>query len=701
VTPSTFVIASAWSYGLALAGYLVFGIRVAIGSRNNPRGRPLILALFTTALWAGLSLPIAYGPAGDPLFASNIAGAVRYAAWFFFLWYLMGRPGSGSGSGRGAVSLPVATVALLLVAGVVLGEQSFLQKWVDIPQAGFVAHLITAILGLVLTEQLLRRIQPRMRWAIKPLVVAMVGLFGLDLFLYADALLFGQLDPDIWVARGFGNVLLIPFLAVATARNIDWTVDLHLSRVAVFNSSALLVSGAFLLAVAGAGYFVRYFGGSWGRALQIELVFAAGLAVALVASSGRFRSKLKVFISKHFFSYRYDYREEWLRFTRTISTENSAQALQVRTVNALGDLVESPAGMLFISEERGFVTAARWNMPPVDIVEAPDAALPAFLAHTGWVVSIPELRADPARYSGLALPEWLDRLIDPWLIVPLASGPELFGFVVLSAPRTAIEVDWEVRDLLKTASRQAASYLGEGRATEALLEARKFDAFNRMSAFVVHDLKNLVSQLSLMLRNAERHRDNPAFQADMLHTVKHVVGRMNALMLQLRTGTQPVESPRHVDFDRVLRRVCAAKADARVSMEIESPGPVVILGHEDRLEHVIGHLVQNAVDASLPAGHIGARLAVDGRFALLQLIDRGVGMAPEFVRERLFKPFQTTKASGMGIGVYESQQYVTGLGGEIRIDSEQGAGTCVDLRLPLAEAASGVAGGALAEKEVV
>jgi putative PEP-CTERM system histidine kinase len=204
-----------------------------------------------------------------------------------------------------------------------------------------------------------------------------------------------------------------------------------------------------------------------------------------------------------------------------------------------------------------------------------------------------------------------------------------------------------------------------------------------------------------MLRNAERHRDNPAFQADMLHTVKHVVGRMNALMLQLRTGTQPVESPRHVDFDRVLRRVCAAKADARVSMEIESPGPVVILGHEDRLEHVIGHLVQNAVDASLPAGHIGARLAVDGRFALLQLIDRGVGMAPEFVRERLFKPFQTTKASGMGIGVYESQQYVTGLGGEIRIDSEQGAGTCVDLRLPLAEAASGVAAGALAEKEVV
>jgi putative PEP-CTERM system histidine kinase len=456
----------------------------------------------------------------------------------------------------------------------------------------------------------------------------------------------------------------------------------------VFHSSALLVSGAFLLAVAGAGYFIRYFGGTWGRALQIELLFAAALLVLLVASSGRFRSKLKVFVSKHFFSYRYDYREEWLRFTRTISTESSVQTLQVRTIAALADLVESPAGVLFLSEEpRGFVDAARWNMPAADVIEVGDAPLPAFLKRTGWIVSVPECRAHPERYSGLALPQWLAAIDDPWLVVPLASANDLLGFVVLTMPRTAVDVDWEVRDLLKTASRQAASYLGQGRATEALLEARKFDAFNRMSAFVVHDLKNLVAQLSLMLRNAQRHGDKPAFQADMLATVAHVVERMNGLMLQLRAEARPVDRIRSVDLDAVLRRVCAAKADARVPIDVQSPGAAMVVGHEERLEHVIGHLVQNAIDASLPAGRIAVSVATEPRFGVLTMIDEGIGMTPEFMRERLFKPFQTTKPAGMGIGVYESQHYVAGLGGSIRIESREGAGTRVELRLPLVDAA--------------
>src|SRR5205823_9122401 len=130
--------------------------------------------------------------------------------------------------------------------------------------------------------------------------------------------------------------------------------------------------------------------------------------------------------------------------------------------------------------------------------------------------SLPEHAVDPAQYPGLVLPQWVSALPLSWTIIPLLTGTELIGFVVLSAPRATIDVNWEVRDLLKTASRQAAGYLAQIRTSEALLEARKFESFNRMSAFVVHDLKNLVAQLSLMLRNAERHRDNPEFQRDML-----------------------------------------------------------------------------------------------------------------------------------------------------------------------------------------
>lgn len=695
VTGNAFATATALSYGLAAAGYAAFAIRAAIGSHRNARARLLLLALFATMAWAVSCLAIIFAPSPGSAVAVGAVDALRYGAWFAFLWHLLTRSGGVPISvRRSSPGVAFAIVGAALLASVVTSEGSAVQRYLGLtgPRTGYLLRLGLAVFGLMLVEQIVRRVQPQMRWGIKPLAVALAGVFGFELFFYADAMLFGQLDPDIWVARGFANVIVIPFLAIATARNTGWTVDLHLSRQAVFQSSALLISGVFLLAVAGAGYYVRYFGGDWGRALQIELLFAAILLVVIVASSGRFRSSLKVFVSKHFFSYRYDYREEWLRFTRALSMDGSTQRIQERTIMALADLVESPAGALWLRDEsRGYVVAARCSIPAIDAAERQDGALGKFLERTGWIVSIAELRANPSHYGGLAPPAWLASFPSPWLIIPLATGSELLGFVVLATPRTPVEVDWEVRDLLKTASRQAASYLGQIRAAEALLEARKFDAFNRMSAFVVHDLKNLIAQLSLMLRNAKRHRENPEFQADMLATVDHVVGRMNTLMLQLRTGTEPAENPRQVDIEGVVRRVCAAKSDARVALEVASGPPITTLGHEDRLEHVIGHLLQNALDASPAQGRVAMRVERDRECAVIIVSDSGTGMTPEFVREQLFKPFQTTKPSGMGIGVYESAQYVARLGGEILVDSRPGAGTKVRVRLPLVEAATGPA----------
>ena len=685
---------AAWSFGVALAGYTAFVARVLLGWRGSLRARLLLAALVATAAWALLCLFVVPTQSQAALFASNIADATRYAAWFAFLASLLREAPVAVDAApvRARSMLPLgATVAvgIALVAGVLLSEGTPFSgsSWLQDARAGYLLRLCIAVAGLMLIEHVVRRVVPQMRWGIRPLAIALAGVFGLDLYLYADALLFGRLDPVIWIARGFANALVIPFLAVATARNTGWTVDLHLSRRAVFHSSALLVSGSFLLAIAAAGYFVRYFGGDWGRALQIELLFGAVLFAALAATSGRFRSRLKVFVSKHFFSYRYDYREEWLKFTRTLSMEGSTQSVQERVIVALADLVESPGGALWSrGESRGYVQAARWNLPPAGGVEPEDGALATFLVRTGWVVALAEVRDHPSRYEGLALPQWLADLPSAWIVVPLLSGTDLLGMVVLTTPRTPIELDWEVRDLLKTASRQAASFLGQIRAAEALLEARKFDAFNRMSAFVVHDLKNLVSQLSLMLKNAQRHSDNPEFQADMLATVEHVVDRMNGLMLQLRVGATPVDNPRPVDLEAVVRRVCAAKTGPQTSVVLEVAAAVTAIGHEDRLEHVIGHLIQNAIDASSPPRQVRVRLGRDAGRAVLEVRDRGVGMTPEFVRERLFKPFQTTKATGMGIGVYESSQYVTGLDGSIAVESEPGVGTVVFLRLPLVQA---------------
>jgi putative PEP-CTERM system histidine kinase len=269
-----------------------------------------------------------------------------------------------------------------------------------------------------------------------------------------------------------------------------------------------------------------------------------------------------------------------------------------------------------------------------------------------------------------------------WLIIPLPSQDSLIGFVVLAKPRTPVNVNWEVRDLLKTASKQAASFLGHVRATEALVEAKQFDAFNRMSAFVVHDLKNLVAQLSLMLRNAERHASNPEFQRDMLGTIQHVMDRMNRLLLQLRSGTSPVENAKSVDLGPIFERVTAAYSYRGDILGLKIQPGLRALGHEERLERVLGHLVQNAVDATPEGGQVSISAYQEPGHTVIEVADTGQGMSPEFVQERLFRPFQSTKPTGMGIGAYESHRYVTELGGRIVVDTAPGAGTRIRVLLP-------------------
>ena len=702
MTGSALATAALWSYGVATTAFLAFAVRLALGWRRSARAAMLLAAIVATGLWAAAGMGVGAWPVPSTFLASNALDALRYALWFAFLGSLLrGAPATDEGSDvrRLLPRWAVAFVAAGLVASVVLSEGYPAARTLgaQAPTIEFGLRLGLAVCGLTLVEHLLRRAPPQARWSIKPLCVGLAGVFAFDLFMYSDAMLYGQLDADIWLARGIANTLAIPFVAISTARNTGWTIEMHMSRGVVFHSTALFVSGVFLLVIAAAGYFVRYFGGDWGKALQIELLFGALMFAVLVATSGRFRSKLSVFVSKHFFSYRYDYREEWLRFTRTLSAESTYQGLQVHSIEALADLVESPAGILWLKQEReGFRPVARWNIAAVTEKEPADGPLAQFLERTGWVVNVAEVASDPSRYPGLRLPEWLSSVPAAWLIVPLASGSDLVGFVVLTTPRTEIDVNWEVRDLLKTAGRQAATSLGQFRATEALLEARKFDAFNRMSAFVVHDLKNLVAQLSLMLRNSERHSGNPEFQRDMLATVEHVVGRMNHLMLQLRSGTTPVENARANDLGSIVQRICAAKSGVGARIDVELMPGICAVGHEDRLDHVIGHLIQNAIDATAERGSVSVRLGREGDFAALEVKDTGVGMSAEFVRERLFKPFETTKAEGMGIGVYESSQYVAGLGGQLLVDSAPGAGTRVRVLLPCGDGPS-VASPALKE----
>ena len=694
-----FTTVAAWGYGLAGCGYAAFAIYLRFGLRGGLSGMALLTAVSLTAAWGflGLAFALAHAPI---LFALGaVVDVLRVGAWFAFLLLLVERRGGSTapvapaGASRTTWLLPVA--GALVVLGV-LAQGSVALGWQVFGDSGRLAlfdSLALTVFGLMLVEQLFRNAPEDARWSIKPLCLGLAGGFVFDLYLFADALLFSRVDPDAWSVRGLVHALVLPLVAVSAARNRDWTFAIALSRRVVFHSTALLVSGIYLLFMAGAGYYVRYFGGNWGPALQVALLFAGLLGLGVIAFSGSLRAKLRVIVSKHFFSYRYDYRDEWLRFTQALSARGGPHQLGQDVVKGLADMLESPAGSLWLRDTPGhyFVQAGRWNMTADSAAEPTDSAFARFLSDTGWVVNLEEFRSSPERYRELRLPLWLSELPNAWLIIPLANGGELIGFVILATARTRVDVNWEVNDLLKTAARQAATFLGQMQATEALLEARKFDAFNRMSAFVVHDLKNIVAQLSLMLKNAERHRDNPEFQKDMLMTVEHSVERMKQLMMQLREGTTPVDAAHGVDLAVVVERIQRAKSGQRPSPDVRIEATVIAKGHESRLERVIGHLVQNAIDATDKDGRVWIRLAKQDGLALVEVGDTGHGMTPEFVRERLFRPFQTTKETGMGIGAYESMQYVQELGGRVQVDSTLDVGTQVRLLLPCVASPAGAA----------
>ncbi|MBN8443739.1 MAG: PEP-CTERM system histidine kinase PrsK [Thauera sp.] len=669
------------AYGAAAAAYLIFGLYALLAWRGGASGYALLGAIAASCLWALSAALSARAPDQFPLELSGLADALRTGAWYAFLIILLRTLSERPARWPALIAVLVVSAQVISLAleasglGTDLALRPVLGVWLG-----------QAVFGLMLVEQLYRGLPAASRWGIKPLCIALGAGYMFDLYLFADGSLFGRLDADVWAMRGLAHALMLPLVAMSGARNPSWTLRISMSRELVFHSTALAVSGLYLLVISAAAYYVRFFGGDWGRALQLTLLFAGLVLLGILLFSGAQRARLRVFVSKHLFPYRYDYRNEWLRFTQALSSASRGLDLGHSVIKALGDLVESPGGGLWLREADGrFAMHARVNQAPIDVVESADSPLCCFLERYGWIVNLEEYRLRPAQYGELRLPEWLSAMEGAWLVVPLQISDTLIGFVVLSAPRVPFEVDWEVLDLLKTAQRQAAGYLERMQVAEALLEARKFDSFNRMSAFVVHDLKNLVAQLSLMLKNAERHKDNPEFQQDMLETVAHVESRMRGLMSQLQEK-RSIDPPRLIDLVRIARNVCASKRGQRpeVALADDTAGPVEVLAHPERLERIIGHVVQNALDATNEDGKVSVRLAGVGSGRIrLTVEDTGCGMTPEFLRERLSRPFQTTKASGMGIGVFETRQYVNEIGGVLRFDSELGRGTTVTIELPV------------------
>ena len=680
------------SQGTGALLFLALSALLAVGWRGRIEGGLLVVASTITTAWLALLAVEGFANV-EPGVAAGALEVLRTLAWLAFLVRILGYRGAG-GTRPGLPRLALSLYALgtLVLVGVLARpfavDLGLAPTALDSPVLA--GHVLLSVGGLVLVEQLFRNTPVDRRWAIKFLALGLGGLFAYDFYLYADALLFHRIDPAIWTARGAIYALVVPLLAVSAKRNQHWSVQIFASKTIVFHSATLVGSGAYLLLMAGAGYYIRSYGGNWGTALQAVFLFGAAVLLALLLFSGAARARVKLFLNRHFFEYKYDYREEWLRLIGTLAGSRTAQDLKDNAIRAVAAIVESTGGILWMCDESGyFLPVAHLDLPDPGAVREPiDGSLARFLERQEFVVDLTEYAREPELYAGLDLPAWLTAMPRAWLVVPLLQGSKLLGLIVLAESRAHFTFNWEDTDLLKTVGRQVASYLALMQANDQLADARQFEAFNRVSAFVVHDLKNLVAQLSLVVSNARRHMHNPAFVEDAIRTVDNAVAKMNRMLEQLRKNRLQWSPPQRVDVGEVLAEVVHHRSASAPVPRLECHAEALcILADRDRLSVIVGHLVQNAQEATGQHGHVTVRLARDVGSAVIEVEDDGVGMDAQFVRERLFRPFDTTKGNaGMGVGVYEAREFVRAHGGTVDVQSALGRGTTFQLRFALAGA---------------
>jgi putative PEP-CTERM system histidine kinase len=682
------------SYAIATMAFFILSVLLLTKWRGRLHWISLASACVVTTAWAAAIALHAF--INTPLgMAAQSLEVLRGASWIAFLLILLDPPEKLSFS----KITKIKPYALGICAFLFVQLVATIYNALDLPDfSGGAMNLITnaggrvavAVIGMLLLEQFFRNMSEKSRWGIKFACLGLGGLFVYDFYLFSDAMLFRKISPEIWAARGIVNSLTVPLIAISLARNPKWSEGILVSRRILLHSATMFGAAFYLLAMAAAGYYLRYFGGDWGSVMQVAFLFGAIVLLMVLLFSGSVRSWLKVFISKHFYNYNYDYREEWVRFTRTLSTEGAD--LNERAIRALAELVESPAGVLFISRDGGHCEPSQqWNMNlSADFVPI-HSGFCRLLEEKQWVIDLQDVDSHLDIYEGVTIPLWLQNYAPAWLVLPLILHGKLFGFVILAKARSKIKLNWEVLDLLKIAGSQAASYLAQQESANALMVARQFESFSRMSTFMVHDLKNLVAQLSLLLSNSEKHKNNPEFQKDMIETIDHSVQKMKVLLQRLSRGAS-ADATSNVLLENLLRQAVESKSPylPKPVLEIQKT-KLRVHANWERLERVIGHIIQNAIEATQKDGEVRVKLSQDDQFAVVEISDTGSGMSKEFIRDQLFSPFVSTKVAGMGIGVFETREYVHQLGGKLDVTSLPSVGSTFRISLSILETQDQVA----------
>ena len=544
-----------------------------------------------------------------------------------------------------------------------------------------------AVIALVSVEQLYRLAAENDR-QIKLMCMNLAAIFLYDIYLFTHALIFKGLDPMLWQSRAAVSIATCLFMALGgllLLQRTDRSANFNLSRPIAFYTTSLVGVGVLITVLSLGGYYVRLYGGNWGTVFYSLLLVGAVLMIATVFVSSRIRMKLSVLINKHLFRYKYDYRSEWLRLINYLAQPAEAGEVNHRAFQAVASVTRAPSGAIWLKKQGFYEPVYRANLPSfVELQEEPiDSPFCQAFLDAEWVF-IPDGGDNEAlsQHNEL-LPTWAHNIPDLWLMFPLIVGEELVGFMALTKPPGDESLTWEDLDLLKTMGRQLASYLKRHQQAEQLAEGKQFDTYNKLVAFIIHDLNNLIAQQALVVRNAEKHKGNPAFIEDAIATISNSVERMNNLLKKLRRDESDLV--KRLSISEVVHQAIneCQRNSPKLTYDLEA-NQRSLNADQVRLVMTITNFIKNAQEATPDNGRVHVTLQINGDWAIIIIEDSGSGMDWDFIHNRLFKPFETTKSGkGMGIGVYLSREYISELNGALNVVSAPGEGTTITISLPL------------------
>jgi putative PEP-CTERM system histidine kinase len=662
----------------------IYVLSVSAGSILRMQVASVALAGVIWSVWYGL-LPPDFGVLGQA--GSFLAELILLLSGFGLLDRLLRGPYMQSMPEL--VRRGVRWTWFLVIAaagGAALAAGGGFAAALPLPEIYYAGVLVLALLGCVFSGQLYGDGTIEPHGALRGACVAAVAVVGLQGYMFAMALLVEVVPNWVPMLRAAGLVSASVLLAYCLHSNPQWSLAIFVSPQARVYAPRLFGAVASLALVLIGVPLFHSMADATVNWLAPAYVGGVGGILLLLLYSEPLRAQLRVYVSKHFLPFRYDYREEWLRLIDTLASPGQDRPLPERAIQALAEIVSSPAGVLWMrtSEDAPFQCLEAWNTKlKTDATVSSSDPVIVFMRERQWILDTAELDRQPKLYPGLTRPVWLELFPDGLLIVPLISGETVIGFVVLFQSSSSFRLTFEEIDLLRTSGRQVAAHLAQYHADRQLSEARQFEAFNRLTAFVMHDLKNLIAQQSLMVQNAARHKDNPAFFEDAMATIENSVARMNKLLQQLQAGDASGPA-RLVKLNACVRdavRKCEGREPVPVFNGADADVSAFVDG--DRLTTILAHLIRNAQDATAGKGAVAIQMGSTESKVFVTVQDDGCGMEDEFVRHRLFRPFDTTKGSqGMGVGAYQAREFIVASGGLMQVESQPGVGTTIKIQLP-------------------